>query len=68
MVTVSSWPHGSVTLKAKAVAGGTSILQDRDSDFLQLVQWDFMGLLELGGKCVGKQAWSALDFLPSCNP
>lgn len=39
-----------MTLKAKAVAGGTSILQDRDNDFLQLLQWVFMGLLELGEK------------------
>lgn len=50
VVLVSSWSKGSVTLKAKAVAGGTSILQGRDSDFLQLLQLDFMGCLELGGK------------------
>lgn len=50
-----------MTPKAKAVAGGTSILQARDGDFLQLLQWDFMGP-GTGRKMSGKTNLVSLGF------
>lgn len=50
VVIVGSWSEGSVDPQTEAVAVGTSIFWDGDSNFPQLLQHYFMTHLEPGGK------------------